>query len=173
MTITRTPLEGTPAYTRGSYTARTIDVVTSVDSRNQGANATRSDTRRTQRTGDGRTYPTQMPQGTYSITERARAPSVGEGKYGEGNQGLVVNFSQMLQGIDPDTLEPIDGVTYQDSGYMIHITPYGYTDGCIGIRYDPNVEGSRERAVAEMEYIVNQYNDAIANGEKVKIVILD
>jgi len=173
MNVIRTPAENSPAYSRGSVVSRTMDVVTSVVRDSPGHNATPSDTSRKQKSGEGYTNPTQMPAGKYSLV-MARAPVSGnsDGKYGKGNQGIDINFSQPLQAVDEKN-NPIEGVTYQDNGYMIHITPNDFTNGCIGIQYDPNVEGSREAAVDKMEYIVNQYNDAVKKGEKAYIIIMD
>jgi hypothetical protein len=147
-------------------------VITSVDINNQGCNAIPRDETRTQKTDSGHTNPHQMTPGTYPLTE-ARAPTTGDGKYGSGDLGILIGFSQILQAVDPKTKEPIEGLTLSDSGYMIHITPNGFTNGCIGIFYDPDIEGSREAAEAKMRFIVDQYNDAIQNGEKARIIIME
>jgi len=151
-----------------------MNVVTNVV-RNSPDNAKTSDTSRTQRTGNGNTYPTQMSTGTYTITNEAHTVvnNNSDNRFGKGEQGLFINFSQKLQGVDPATNEPIEGVTFLDEGYMIHITPNDYTDGCIGIKYDPNNKESRERAEGIMNHIVDQYNDAKKYGEKVIIVITE
>ena len=174
MDVTRTPIRGTPAYDRGSVVSRNMDVVTNVV-RNLPDRTSISDTSRVQESGQGNyTNPTQMTSGIYSLGE-TRAPKSGnsDGRYGTGEQGIAVNFSQFLAGVDQLSLEQIEGLSYQDSGYMIHITPLDYTNGCIGIQYDPNDPQSKKNAIKKMEYIVNQYKDAIKNGEQAKIIIMD
>jgi hypothetical protein len=161
----------TPTYNQGTPVSQDMGVVTSVVKDSPGHNAIASDTRRTQKTGEGLTNPSQMPAGTYPLI-KARAPSTGEGKYGSDDLGLDIGFSQILQGVDATNM-PIEGLTLKDDGYMIHITPYGNTNGCIGIKYDEKVEGSREAAEAKMRYIVDQYKEAINNGEQAKIIIME
>ena len=125
------------------FFAESTIVITNV---NKGApdNRKATDTTRTQKNG---TNPTQVKNGTYKITA-ARAPSTGNGKFGTGKQGLFIEYSQMLEvvdsEIDPDTGEK---EKVSDSGYMVHITPFDYTDGCVGIPYDAS--DSESKAAAE------------------------
>jgi hypothetical protein len=145
-----------------------------VNSNSPGANSIASDSGRAQESGTGQyTNPTQLQNGTYTITENPRAPSTGNGRFGTGEQGLYINATQTLPGINPDTLEQLDGISYQDTGYMLHITDLQYTNGCIGISYDPSNPKSRSNAVKEVEYIVNQYKDAKNKGERITITIME
>jgi hypothetical protein len=149
-----------------------FDVVTNIV-KNAGVtkSSVASNTSAKQQSQGGYTHPTQMKNGTYPINE-ARAPTTGGGDYGTGEQGLYINITQQLLGIDPETLEP-NGEIYQDTGYMIHITPYKNTLGCIGIKYESNVQGSKDAAIARMESLVNLYKEALRNGEQVFIKIID
>ena len=173
MSVTRTPSENSPASSRNSVTFRSMDVVTNVNRDSPDAfNTIASDTTRSQKSGAGYTNPTQMADGTYPLIE-ARAPTTGNGEYGEGDQGILIGITQFLPGVYQKNPKELDGIIYQDTGYMIHITPHGNTNGCIGIRYDPKDPQSRAEAVAKMEYIVNQYKDAIKNGEKARIIVVE
>jgi hypothetical protein len=155
-----------------------INVITSVNSNFPGANTIASDKGRIQLSGEGKyTNPTQLPSNTtYSITEPPRAVMYGnkDGKYGTGEQGLLINAVQTLPGVNANN-DLLEDITYQDSGYMIHITPYGYTNGCVGIWYDPNDKtgASKRRAIEQMNWLVDQYKNATKNGEKTSITIMD
>jgi hypothetical protein len=172
MSVTRTPAENSPASSRNSVTFRSMDVVTSVNRNSPGFNTIASDTTRSQKSGNGYTNPTQMANGTYPLIE-ARAPSTGNGDYGEGDQGILIGITQFLPGVYQKNPKELDGFIYQDTGYMIHITPSGNTNGCIGIKYERGNQQSKDEAIAKMEYIVNQYKDAIKNGEKARIIVVE
>ena len=68
--------------------------------------------------------------------------------FGTGKQGLVIAFSQMLEVVNSE-VNPETGEREKvnDTGYMIHITPLDYTDGCTGIPYDPNDPESKAKAL--------------------------
>jgi hypothetical protein len=84
--------------------------------------------------------------------------------YGERGKGLRLAATQRLPEVDPDLRVPT-GEMISDTGYLIHITPYGNTNGCIGIRYVNGNDASKAEAEAKMEQLLLLYNRAIANGE--------
>ena len=139
----------------------TIDVITNVN-RDSPDNNMASDTNRFQ---GNDTNPTQVKNGTYKITA-ARAPSKivnPDGKYGTGNQGLALDVVQEL----PKARGDEKGELVADSGYMIHITPYNYTNGCIGLYYDENDKESRAAAEGKMDFLVDLFNETMSeNGDK-------
>ena len=156
----------------------TFDVVTNVCRAPFNNNNKESDTNRWQ--GNG-TNPTQLANGVYDLSE-AIAPKVGNGLYGTGKQGLYIDTSQLLEVTDNNTLNPetgelkfesVLGTKVYDDGYMIHITPYGNTDGCIGIKYDANDPKSKARALYLMNMLVSMFDSAKANGQKTQIEIKD
>ena len=71
-----------------------------------------------------------------------------------------------------DYQSPVDPKTGErkkvaDQGYMIHITPLFFTDGCTGIPYDENDPESKARAEAIMNKLVEIYKDTMSeNGDK-------
>ena len=140
--------------------SRTFGLVTNVNKNNPDNNKN-SDTTRAQVSAksDGKpiyTNPTQVKNGTYKITA-AKAPSTGGGRFGSGNQGLVIGFTQDLPVTDKNGIPIKDGGTISDSGYMLHITDLFYTNGCGGFQYDPNNAESRENAEAKMNLLVLMY----------------
>jgi hypothetical protein len=134
-------------------------------------NTASSDTSRTQRSNGRLTNPTQLENGTYPLSD-ARSPSVGVNpspkyKYGEPGEGLSINVTQMLPEVET-------GELVADQGYMIHITPNLFTDGCIGIPYDANAGSlSKSGAQYKMDKLVDWYNIAVQRGEKATITITD
>lgn len=56
---------------------------------------------------------------------------------------------------------------------MIHITPNGYTDGCVGIQYNINNPESKQHAIDKMMLLVSLFEDMNAKGEKVFIEYKD
>jgi hypothetical protein len=118
------------------------------------------------RTQASNTHPTQVANGTYRITQ-AKSVSPGAGnvapeyKYGNPGQGLVLDVTQMLPDVDhPDQLNA-------DTGYMVHITPYGNTDGCIGIPYTKGDPSSRKDADGIMRFLVSLFNKTMSKeGDK-------
>ena len=67
-------------------------------------------------------------------------------------------------GINPETG---DKEKVNDSGYMIHITPLNYTDGCTGIPYDSKDPGSKEKAEALMDKLVGIFEQTMSEkGDK-------
>ena len=138
-----------------------FDVVTNVQAGTPD-NTKTSDITRTQSNG---TNPTQVANGIYEITA-ARAPTTGNGKYGTGKQGLYVNDSQDLLVANTNEYET-------DSGYMIHITPYDYTNGCIGIKYDQNNTTSKQNALNKQIMLVSLYEEMNSKGGKIYIEYKD
>ena len=137
--------------------ASSVTVITNVQ-KGIPDNSEPSDQTRTQKNGS---HPTQVANGKYRIT-LAKAPSTGNGKYGEGDQGLVLGVVQVLPVADSKT-----GETVNDTGYMIHITPWDYTDGCVGIPYDLNDSESKSNAEAMMKKLVDIYKDTMSEeGDK-------
>lgn len=155
-----------------------FDVVTNV-CRNNRDNTKASDTSRYQENG---TNPTQVKNGIYNISE-ARAPNVGNGTYGSGRDGLYIDVTQMLTVTSTDdkfsdiSTDPMYKSTYgtevRDTGYMIHITPYGNTNGCVGIKYDPKDNKSKERALQTVRMLVYMYDSAKKNGQTTQIEFKD
>lgn len=137
--------------------ADTTAVVTNVV-KNTPDNSKSSDTSRTQSNGSN---PTQVANGRYRISV-ARAPSIGDGKYGTGDQGLYLSVTQILPVANSET-----GETVADTGYMVHITPYSYTDGCVGIPYDANNSESKAKAEEIMNKLVEIFTDTMSkDGDK-------
>lgn len=140
--------------------SETTVVITNVN-KSKPDNTISSDLSRFHKNG---TNPTQVKTGIYKLTA-ARAPSTGNGKYGTGKQGLVIGFSQMLEVTDP-TKDNV-GEKVQDGGYMIHITPWKYTDGCTGIPYDQNNSKSKEKAENIINHLVDIYENTMSEkGDK-------
>jgi hypothetical protein len=55
---------------------------------------------------------------------------------------------------------------------MIHITPWDYTDGCVGLPYDQNNPESRAAAEAEMDKLVDIFKDTMSEkGDKEAYII--
>jgi len=149
----------------------TYNVVTNVV-RNNPDNNVKSDINRTQSSGINKepTNPTQIANGTYDIS-LAVSPSAGINpspyyKYGEPGNGLLIDVTQMLANINT-------GELVADSGYMIHITSNNYTDGCIGLPYDPSVTGSRQTAESKMDRLVQLFLIAKLRNESATITITD
>ena len=142
--------------------AETTTIVSNVNKGNPD-NSKASDVNRYQKNG---TNPTQVKNGTYKLTS-ARAPLAGNssGKYGTGKQGLVVDVVQQLEVADKDFSNY--GEKVPDSGYMIHITPNEYTDGCIGIPYNPNDPDSKTSAENFMNKLVDIFEKTMSeDGDK-------
>jgi RHS repeat-associated protein len=157
-------------YLSKTTTTTSYNVITNVVKNNPNNNSS-YDTSRTQRSEGGITNPTQLKNGTYQLTD-SRAPSNSVNpspkyKYGEPGEGIFINVIQMLPDVET-------GELVSDSGYMIHITPNAFTDGCIGIPYDPN-EGSLSKSGAQnkMDRLVDWYNIATRRGENASISIVD
>jgi RHS repeat-associated protein len=173
LTATYTPNQNYDTYegvnNYNSPVTITIGVVTNVV-KNNPDNSIATDTSRTQNSSGKDTNPTQIENGTYNITG-AVSPSAGINpspyyKYGEPGNGLTTDVTQMLPDINTGELVP-------DTGYMIHITPNSYTDGCIGIPYDSSNSSSRQTAESRMDKIVNMYKIARERGEAATITITD
>jgi len=154
----------------------TLNVITNVCRAPHRNNSTPSDVNRWQ---DNGTNPTQLENGVYDLSSAA-APKIGNGVYGDGRQGLVIDATQMLSVTDNSKdkngnfiFESTLGTKVEDTGYMIHITPYKNTDGCIGINYDPQDPQSKKRALYIMEMLVYMFDSAIANQQKTQIEIQD
>ena len=138
----------------------TLSVITNVNQNNPD-NMKSSDSERYQKNG---TNPTQVENGIYSI-KGARAPSIGNGKYGTGDLGLDIDVAQQLMVSNPEN--PNYGKYVSDAGYMIHITPLLFTDGCTGINYDISDPESKARAERIMRLLVIMfYNTMSEDGDK-------
>jgi hypothetical protein len=157
-------------YVSRITTATSFRVITNVVMGNPN-NFTSSDTSRLQPSSGVFTNPTQLENGTYSLSD-ARAPSTNVNpapkyKYGEPGEGLFINVTQML----PDSAT---GKLVADTGYMIHITPNNFTNGCIGIPYSADEgSGSKLGAQYKMDKLVDWYNIATRRGENATITITD
>ena len=143
-----------------SQTTYQLRVITNVQSGTPD-NGLSSDQSRTQRSQGGFTNPTQLENGTYGL-DGTRAPSPDAGnlaptyKYGE--VALDIVATQYLPDVDnPD-------VKLADSGYEIHITPWDYTNGCVGIGYDQNDPASKAEAVQQMKKLVELYRETMGKG---------
>ncbi len=131
-----------------------------------------SDSNRHQSNG---TNPTQLKNGTYNINGSG-APSKRvnpDGRYGSGKQGLIINVTQSLEVTMPDAEN--FGEFVDDTGYMIHITPNEFTDGCIGIPYDPKSPESRATAETLMNKLVDIFEQTMSKygDKKATITIMD
>jgi Flp pilus assembly protein TadG len=129
-----------------------------------------SDTSRFQDSSGGTTNPTQITNGTYNIAPRQASEGVNSGplyKYGEpNNNGFLIDVTQMLPDVET-------GELFADSGYMIHITPNSFTDGCIGIPYNKNESWSRSAAQGKLNTLMSWYWVAKDRNEKATITITD
>ena len=147
-----------------SFISEKSEVITNVV-RGVSDNSISSDQNREQISDDkGITHPTQVANGVYNITG-TRAPSENAKNtapdYKYGSEALDVGVTQEL----PDT-KNLDK-THPDSGYMIHITPYLNTNGCVGIHYDINDPDSKKKAEEKMDFIVNLYKETMGSeGDK-------
>ena len=143
--------------------ADTTAVITNVN-KAEPNNTKTSDTSRLQKNG---TNPTQPANGKYKIIA-AIAPKSEDGRYGSDEQGLSLDITQMLEIADaPINPETGKKETVTDTGYMIHITPWNYTDGCVGLPYDKNDSKSKAKAETLMNKLVDIYKDTMSkNGDK-------
>jgi hypothetical protein len=158
----------------GSYTLKD-NIVTNVNKNPNGtttqqfadsmSNAS-SDNNRTQKSSGGFTNPTQVKNGIYRISGTA-TPSSGSGnvapdyKYGEGDLGFSLDVTQLL----PDTKNP--KIMRLDIGYMFHITPYWFTNGCVGFHYNAGDSSSREEAESQLKKLVDLYKTTMGKyGDK-------
>ncbi len=149
-----------------------FDVVTNVNRKNPD-NTNPSDTNRTQQSESGRTNPTQVADGTYNITG-CKAPSEASGnkngKYGDPKQGFSLDITQELPTVGANG-KP-DGKTSSDSGYMVHITPLDYTNGCVGIGYNQNDPNSKQKAQGTMDMLTDMYKQTMSDkGDKHAVII--
>ena len=158
-------------YTTNNPNCRTMmgstEVITNVN-KDSPDNKKASDTNRYQ---GNSTNPTQVKNGTYNIVE-ARVPSEKvnpDGRYGTGDQGLSLNITQKL----PIARGEKKGELVDDRGYMIHITPLYYTDGCVGLYYDENDKESREAAETTMEVIVDIFKRIMSEDGNASITFYD
>lgn len=145
------------------------EVITNVQRENSD-NSKASDTTRYQSNG---TNPTQVANGIYEITN-ARAPYSGNGLYGIDNQGLYVNIQQELmvnQRTIVDSLtgeeieNPLYGTYVLDAGYMIHISPLEYTNGCVALKYILGDEESKQAALDIMMHLVDLFEEMSVDGK--------
>jgi RHS repeat-associated protein len=151
-----------------SVRAMSLNVVTNVVAGTPN-NATSSDDNRFQVSGSNRTHPTQINNGTYNLTISSLSDKVNPPpayKYGEPGNALFIGVTQMLEDVNTGKMVP-------DSGYMIHITPNSYTDGCIGIPYDAGDRYSRQTAEMRMDKLVDFVRVALLRVEPATITITD
>jgi len=164
-----------PDHPNVNYYNKTVSVTYSVVTnvvKNNPDNAVQSDVNRTQSSGPNGepTNPTQIANGTYDILQ-AVSPSPGINsspyyKYGEPGNGLLIDVTQLLENVNT-------GELVTDSGYMIHITPNDFTDGCIGIPYSRSESSSRHTAESRMDKLVQWFLIAKLRNEAATITITD
>lgn len=141
----------------------TFNVVTNVQ-KNSKDSSKASDTSRRQK---NKTNPTQVHNGIYKISNTGVPKPKYEGdiRFGEEGQGLVVNIRQEL----PDSASQY----VEDGGYLTHITPYDYTDGCVGFKYIDGNPFSRQTALNQQMYLVSLFNDCVNSDSQMYIEYKD
>jgi hypothetical protein len=172
LVATYTPNKDYPSYPRvnnyNSAITFTLSVITNVVANNPN-NTTASDGLRIQNSNNGGavTHPTQMANGTYNLSIASPSSTVNPGpyyKYGEPGNGLFIHITQMLEDVNSGEMVP-------DTGYMVHITPNNYTDGCIGIPYDREEPWTRHRAERVMDKLVDMCRITLLRNELATIEI--
>ena len=139
----------------------TLGVVTNVV---KGDSSKASDETRRQGPKENQTRPTQAKDGVYNIEkEKAVETNNADGKYGE--TGLLFDIIQDLPKVGGK-----DGETVKDGGYMLHITPNDFTNGCVGIKYDENDPDSKAKAEAMVQTVVDMFNDNKKAGASTTVI---